>query len=868
MRSSAIIPRLVLLLAAVLATGRPARADAPVPPSRAPGASLGVPVTFVENRGQLDRRARYVARGSDRTVFFTDHGIRIRLRDPAEPGVHWTVEIAPVGAGRVRPRGAGERAGEYHWFRRDRPVTGARGYARVRYEALWPGIDLRYRGDGPAMKYELHVAAGADPSRIAFEARAVSAVRLRGDGALLLETPAGSVVDEPPIAWQESEGRRVPVAVRFRVDGRRFEFDLGPYDRTRPLTIDPATLLHCGFLGGRLDDAIHDVAVQDDGHAYVTGRTRSDAMTFPVRLGPDLSHNGNLDAFVAKVRSDGSELVYCGYVGGSMEDVGNGIAVDGRGRATIVGLTWSSEQTFPVRIGPDLTFNGGTRDAFVARVSTDGRRLEYCGYVGGDRIDLADAVALDVEGRAVLVGQTSSTEASFPVAVGPDLTHNGSTDAFLGRVAPDGSALEFCGYLGGDGFDLARAVALDDAGDVHLTGGTTSSEATFPVRVGPTLVYHPPQRDAFVAKIRIADLGIEYCGYIGGEGQDDGEGIAVAADGSAIVVGATRSDPASFPVRLGPSTVFAGILDGYLARVLPDGSALAYCGYLGGSEEDRIDDVALDAAGRVHVVGSTRSDEQTFPVTTGPDLTHNGDFDAFVGQLRGAPPWSGFAYLGYVGGEHGDFGAGIALDRLGNVHVAGWTDSDEKTFPARFGPDILANGSTDGFVGVLAASPPSCAVGTVGLRSLGRPFDVLSANGTTGGVARVVTVRVATPIELAIGAAPRGPVPGPFVVYAWPLEPDRTTASPQPAGLGTTCLPTPLAGGMPLPAIVWSSLGRPGRLGASTFPTGSAPAVFARRPAGRPFPLAVTLQGLILDDASAARVRASVTNAVVLRIVP
>ncbi len=187
---------------------------------------------------------------------------------------------------------------------------------------------------------------------------------------------------------------------------------------------------------------------------------------------------------------DPAVFVYAGYIGGSSTDVGNAIAVDGSGNAYVTGYTASTDATFPVTVGPDLTFNGRDFDAFVAKVNAAGTALDYCGYIGGSTNDFGNGIAVDSSGNAYVTGWTESSEATFPVTVGPDLTYNGATsagfgDAFVAKVNAAGTALVYCGYIGGSGGDQGNGIAVDTSGNAYVAGWTNSDQTTFPVTVGP-----------------------------------------------------------------------------------------------------------------------------------------------------------------------------------------------------------------------------------------------------------------------------------------------------------------------------------------------------------------------------------------------
>jgi hypothetical protein len=438
--------------------------------------------------------------------------------------------------------------------------------------------------------------------------------------------------------------------------------------------------------------------VDSSGCAYITGYTASTEATFPKTVGPDLIYNGDpYDAFVAKVKSDGTGLVYCGYIGGSDDDAGCGIAVDSSGCAYITGYTASYQTTFPVTVGPDLYFNGGTYDAFVAKVKADGTGLVYCGYIGGSGDDYGNGIALDSLNYAYIAGHTDSDQTSFPITTGPNYQSNG--DAFVAEVNSDGLGFYYCRYIGGYGGDTAYGIAVR-GWNAYIVGTTDSSESyNFPVNVGPDLTLNGGS-DAFVAEVNSSGTALIYCGYIGGLDTDVGYAIAVDSSGYAYVTGQTASTQATFPVKAGPDLTFNGGWDGFVAKVKADGSGLVYCGYIGGSSDDYGQGIAVDSSGNAFITGYTWSTESTFPVAVGPDLTYNdgGDSsfsDAFVAKVKA--DGTGFAYCGYIGGNGRDRGFGIAMDSSGNAYITGVTTSDPTTLPSIVGPSLTVKGY-DAFV--------------------------------------------------------------------------------------------------------------------------------------------------------------------------
>ncbi len=614
------------------------------------------------------------------------------------PSRRWLVKLAFRGERRgVHPVARHRLPGVVSYFsgRRSNWQTDIPLFARLVYRNLWPGVDLALAGSANRLKYEFIVHPRADVRDIRLAYRGARSVRLIAPGRLRVGTPVGGFSDARPVAFQRTTGQRTAVSASYELTGkngvkRGFGFDVGSYDPHTTLVIDPAVFIHSGFIGGSRSEGGNGVAVDAAGSAYVVGTTNSSPPTFPTKVGPDLTYGGQRDAFVAKVSPSGTRLVYAGYIGGQAFENGAAVAVDPTGNAYVTGTTSSGPGSFPVTGGPDLTYNGGS-DAFVAKVDASGTGLDYAGYVGGDSTENATGIAVDGSGQAYLTGWTFSDESSFPVAVGPDLTFNSGpgalSDAYVAKVAASGADLDYAGYIGGDLDDTGNDVAVDGSGNAYVTG-TTDAESGFPLLVGPDLIFNG-RPDAFITKVNASGAGYVYSGYIDG---DSGMGVEVDASGSAYVGGYTGPE---LDVSVGPDLTFNGGKDAFVARVIPSGASLAYAGYIGGNGNDYGFGLGLDGSGHAYLVGVTNSHERSFPVTNGPDPTHNGGGrDAFVAKV--AASGAGLDYAGFIAGRGDDVGWSVAATADGDAFVSGFTSG--RGFPVLVGPDRTYNGKGDGFV--------------------------------------------------------------------------------------------------------------------------------------------------------------------------
>jgi hypothetical protein len=384
-------------------------------------------------------------------------------------------------------------------------------------------------------------------------------------------------------------------------------------------------LIYGTFLGGSDDDYGRGIAADASGNAYVTGETNS--ANFPVTAGAFQTIKGGfIDVFAVKLNATGSSLIYGTFLGAGDYDYGAGIAVDASGNAYVTGETNSA--AFPVTAGAFQTIKGGFFDAFVAKLNATGSGLIYGTFLGGNEDDYGRGIAPDASGNAYVTGYTYS--AAFPVTAGAfQTTLEGNTDGFAAKLNAAGSGLIYGTYLGGSGDEDGREIVPDASGNAYVTGRTNS--ANFPVTAGAFRTTSGGGADAFVSKLNATGSGLIYGTYLGGSGDDAGNGIALDPSGNAYVTGGTYS--ANFPVTAGAfQTASGGGADAFVSRLNATGSGLIYGSFLGESGSEWGAGIAVDASGNAYVTGETHSD--AFPVTiTGFRIIYGGNGDAFATKI-------------------------------------------------------------------------------------------------------------------------------------------------------------------------------------------------------------------------------------------
>ncbi len=626
-----------------------------------------LPVFFVENRGQMDARIRYIIKRPEMTLYFMEGEIQVAISGKSLPIRLIGANLQSIIEGRMpMPGFANFFAGnDPAKWRTDIPLQGA-----VAYRNNWPGIDMIYSATGRKLKSEFIVAPGVDTDPIRWSYGPEASARVREDGSLAIQLGNDEFREDAPEIYQETSGKREPVSGSFHVfaDGS-VGFELGSYDRTRALVIDPV-ITYSTFVGGSGQDSATAVASDASGNPVIAGWTSSTDLP---AIGVKTKNAGGVDAFVAKMTAYGNQVVYCTYLGGTGDDRAFAVAVDKSGNAYVTG--WTGSSNFPVFGALQAKFGGG-RDAFVTKLNPAGNALLYSTYLGGTGYDAGNGIAVDGLGSAYITGDTSS--ANFPLLGAFQTARGGQQDAFVAKLSPAGNALAYSTYLGGANEDHGAAITVDAAGSAYVTGGTYSHN--FPV-AGALQAVSGGNQDAFVTKFAPNGKTLVYSTYLGGSAgtpglPESGNGIAIDSLGSAYVAGVTSST--NFPTTAGAfqTNNSGGNTDGFVAKLNPAGNSLIYSTYLGGTSVDAAHAIAVDLAGNAYVVGQTASLD--FPTLRPYQAGNHGSYNAFFTKLSSSG--AALIHSTYLGGGGSDSANGVAVDYLGNALVAGVASSSD--FPA------------------------------------------------------------------------------------------------------------------------------------------------------------------------------------------
>ncbi|MFZ1929210.1 MAG: SBBP repeat-containing protein [Candidatus Sulfotelmatobacter sp.] len=680
-----------------------------------------LPLIFEPNQGQTDPSVKFVSRGPGYSLFLDSTGavLAMRTAQPASTrrsaasrnesengssmeSVRMTLVGSNSGAAIV---GSDQLPGKSNYFIGNDPKkwhTGVPQFAGVRYQNVYPGIDLVFYGSQGRLEYDFKVAPGADPSQAELQFEGATKLEL-SHGDLILKGTDASVRLQAPRVYQSIAGRQRPVDGRFVLRAaNRVGFEIGAYDRGQELVIDP-TVSYSTYFGGSGSETYPSIAVNGDGFIYLAGSTTSTDLpvtTLPAALQSTLKGAQNIFILKLDPTAGAAGILYLTYLGGSGTDISSGLAVDTGGTAYVTGTTTSTNfptsaagfQTTPLAgtaCTPLIASISAPCHVFVSALSgldsTGSPQLKYSTYLSGNGSESASAVATDNNGNVFVTGTTTSSNSGtgFPSTSLPaayQATPNASIQFFMTEVNTNATGLPsiaYSTYFGGSNGSIAigGGIAVDTTGNVYFSGTTNF--------------------------------------YNSGEGPNGG--ILNSTDFPILNAWqpclntpepTTILPPVSCPAVTTPEPTDAFVAKINVTNAQTSGPQLIYSTFFGGNNNDSSTGLTIDSgAANVYITGTTNSSNVTIPsgagafqpclnapttvlpCSTTPDTTHTDAYVARFANGTGSTTTSSVAvqlgYFSYLGGSLNDSGLAIAVDTAEGALVTGATDSTD--FPASVG---------------------------------------------------------------------------------------------------------------------------------------------------------------------------------------
>ncbi|MDR1180692.1 MAG: PKD domain-containing protein, partial [Bacteroidales bacterium] len=547
-------------------------------------------IFFIENKRQWDERIKFKSEMRGGALFFESNGITGSFIDPDylekiqalksgsttvvldSLATYYAYRMNFLGANRNTVIKGFQPMEQYYNYYIGSDSTkwasNVKKYEQIRYEQLYPGIDLLFYEEYHTYKYEFVVEKGVDPSLIRLQYEGVDRLSLKKKN-LSIKVGKQEIMERRPFAYQISErGERQVVACDFVLDGKVVYFSLGKYDPNRELVIDP-TLIFASFSGSTADNWGYTATYDNAGNLYGGGTVYSTG--YPVTLGvfQQSYGGGTCDIGITKFNSNGTQAIFATYLGGSGADAPHSLIVNENDELYVLSTT--SASNFPVTQGAyDVTFNGGTyclitgkneyyfgSDVAISRFNASGTQLlssTYFGGSGNDGLNLAlvynyadeirGEIELDNSGNVYIVSSTNSL--NLPVTAGAFQTTygGGRQDGFIAKFSYNLQQLIWCSYFGGDSSDAIYSMELDNSNNVYICGGTLSSN--LPTSAGVVSPSPLGERDGFIAKIAANGRAVQAATYYGRDGYDQTYLLAIDKDEEIVVVGQTTSAAANW----------------------------------------------------------------------------------------------------------------------------------------------------------------------------------------------------------------------------------------------------------------------------------------------------------------------------------
>ncbi len=643
---------------------------------------------FIENKGQWPDEVLFLTRMGGLDAWITKNGITYdfyRLEETNTPenkreilselhdipnyirnGHVVKTELSHTNPSPI-PAGKYKQNGYYNYFIGNDSSKWA-SYVKLYNEAwvkqIYPGIDMRYYFDNQQLRYDYVVQPGADPKNIQFTFTGAYDFYITGNGDLAFTTRFGEVKQSELFVYQLINGQKIPVEASFTITNKQhISFRVGTYNTQYPLIIDP--LIYSTFIGGTDGVTAFGITIDNLGNAYITGYNSS--ANYPTTPGVYQTSVSNI--FVTKINPTGTALIYSTFIGSGGN--ANDIIIDNSNNVYITG---NAPGGHPVTSGAFQTTNAGGADAFITKIDALGASLLYSTYVGGSGDEYGKGIIIDNSNNIYITGETYSSD--YPVTPGAfqNTFAGGNYDIFVTKIDASGSSLLYSTYIGGSGRDGAADITIDNSNNVYITGHTGSSN--YPITSGAFQTTNAGGlwgQDAFITKIDAFGTSLSFSTFIGGgSGDEYGRGITIDNSNNVYITGFTYSS--DYPVTPGAfqNTFAGGNNDIFVTKIDASGSSLLYSTYIGGSDDDRGEDIKVNNTG-IYITGFTYSWD--YPVTTGAYQTSygGGTNDVIVTKLN--PSATAIIYSTFLGSGRIDRAYDMEINNIGEVYITGGTQS-------------------------------------------------------------------------------------------------------------------------------------------------------------------------------------------------
>lgn len=664
---------------------------------------------FIKNSGQWNNQIQFAARLTNTNISITPTGI---FYDFVNGNKGEVIKLSFVNALNYKIQGQEKLNTKLNFFYGNNPnkwISNVNTYKSVKFSNVFPGIDARIYLDKSLPRYDFVVYPGADASKIKLDISGAKSLSLVNN-EIIINGSNGSYKQTGLFAYQVINGIKQKIKCKFEINKTTLTFDLGNYDRNLPLIIDP--IIFADYIGGSEEDGINAVKATNGGYIVTAGYSSS--LDFKTTTGAyDTLHRGDMDVIVKKYKVEHAirELIFATYIGGGLNDVANDLDIDSKGIIYLTGKTNSSD--FPI-INPFISQFGGNYDCFFIRLTSEGDELLNSSYLGGSSEDVGTSLAINPQNSSVAIcGYTTSR--NFPIYGSADQgTIGGLYDAFITKLRPTHTSIEFSTYWGGTNNDRAWAIAQDNS--YLYIGGET--DGNFPIKPARywhgNLVDQPIDAiynggyDGFAIKMDATGSGVEFSTYYGGKEDDRVTAVSYFKDGSMLIAGETKKESGDATFKFTDNAFQKknnGGIDGFIAHLdkikikqpfNQKYQELIFSTFFGGSSDDSVRDMSFDDSfGSLYITGNTKS--SNFPIVGNNSISKiMGKYDAYIAKFSNLG--SEIIWSTLLGGSAQDIAMSCDIDSLNNVVIGGITSSKDLFPDDVITPNEYAGGSSDGFV--------------------------------------------------------------------------------------------------------------------------------------------------------------------------